>query len=66
LSGINPGCSGEKNLRTSLSGFLSLQREFLKHVVQIIEKIEAGELSFKFHLEKLEDLVIPWKVLLIA
>jgi ubiquinone biosynthesis protein len=46
-----------RNLRTSLSSFLSLQREFPKHVVQIIEKIEAGDLSFKFHLEKLEDLV---------
>ncbi len=46
-----------KNLKASLSSFLSLQRELPKHLVQIIEKIEAGELSFKFHLEKLEDLV---------
>lgn len=46
-----------RNLRSSLSSFLSLQRELPKHLVQIIEKIEAGELSFKFHLEKLEDLV---------
>ncbi|MGB3225409.1 MAG: AarF/UbiB family protein [Desulforhopalus sp.] len=46
-----------RNFRGSLSSFLSLQRELPKHLVQIIEKIEAGELSFKFHLEKLEDLV---------
>jgi len=46
-----------RNLRNSLAGILSLQRELPRHLLQIIEKIEDGELSFKFHLEKLEHLV---------
>ncbi len=46
-----------RSLRNSFAGFLSIQRELPRQLLQIIEKIEGGELSFKFHLEKLEHLV---------
>ena len=46
-----------RSLRNSFSSFLSLKRELPRQLLQIIEKIEAGELSFNFHLEKLEQLV---------
>jgi ubiquinone biosynthesis protein len=46
-----------RNLRNSLSNFLSMQRELPRQLLQIIEKIEGGQLSFIFHLEKLEQLI---------
>jgi ubiquinone biosynthesis protein len=46
-----------RGIRNSFAGFLSIQRELPRHLLQIVEKIEEGELSFKFHLEKLEHLV---------
>lgn len=46
-----------RNLRNSLSSFLSLKSELPRQLLQIIEKIEGGELSFKLHLDKLEHLV---------
>jgi len=46
-----------RNLRNSFSSFYNLQRELPRQLLQIIEKIEDGELAFKFRLEKLEQLV---------
>ncbi len=41
-----------RNLRNILSNFLSMQRELPRQLLQIIEKIEGGQLSFIFHLGK--------------
>ena len=46
-----------RSLRNSISSFLSLKNELPRQLLQIIEKIEGGELSFIFHLDKLEQLV---------
>ncbi len=46
-----------RGLRDSFMNFLSLQHELPRHLLRIIENIEDGDLSFKFHLEKLEYLV---------
>ena len=46
-----------RGLKNSITRFWSLQRELPRQLLQIIEKIEDGELSFKFHLDKLESLV---------
>jgi len=46
-----------RSLRNSFVAFLTVQRELPRRLLHIIEKIEEGELSFKFHLEKLEQLV---------
>ncbi len=46
-----------RNLRNSFSNFLSMQRELPRQLLQIIEKIDGGHLSFIFHLEKLEQLI---------
>ncbi|GAB6193824.1 ABC1 kinase family protein [Desulfocastanea catecholica] len=46
-----------RGMRRSFAGFFAMQRELPRHLLQIIDKIEDGELSFKFHLEKLEYLV---------
>lgn len=44
-------------MKNSLAGFLAVQRELPRQLLQIIEKIDAGELRFNFHLDKLEQLV---------
>ena len=46
-----------RGLRNSLAGFVSLQRELPRRLLQILGKIEQGKLSFVFHLDKLEQLV---------
>lgn len=46
-----------RSLKNSFSSFLTLKSEIPRQLLQIIEKLEGGELSFKFHLEKLEHLV---------
>ena len=46
-----------RGMRRSFADFFTIQRELPRHLLQIIDKIEDGELSFKFHLEKLESLV---------
>ncbi len=46
-----------RGLKSSLSSFLTLQRELPRQLLQILEKIDQGKLSFIFHLDKLEQLV---------
>ena len=46
-----------RGLKNSLSSFLAVQRELPRQLLQIIDKIEQGELRFNFHLDKLEQLV---------
>ncbi|MGW8193313.1 MAG: ABC1 kinase family protein [Desulforhopalus sp.] len=46
-----------KNVQNTLSGFLTIQRELPRQLLQIVEKIEAGKLNINFHLDKLEQLV---------
>ncbi len=46
-----------RGLRNSILNFVTLQHELPRHLLRIIENIEDGDLSFKFHLEKLEYLV---------
>ncbi len=46
-----------RGLRNSFIAFLSIQRELPRRLLKIIEKIEEGDLSLKFHLENLEHLV---------
>jgi ubiquinone biosynthesis protein len=46
-----------RSLRNSFSSFLSLKSDLPRQLLQIIEKIEGGELRFNFHLDKLENLV---------
>ena len=46
-----------RNLRNAFTAFLSIQRELPRRLLKIIEQIEEGELNFKFHLDKLEQLV---------
>jgi ubiquinone biosynthesis protein len=43
-------------LRTNLSSILSSQREIPRRLMQIIQKLESGELGIRFHIEKLEEL----------
>lgn len=46
-----------RGLKNSISSLLSLQRELPRQLLQILEKIDQGELNFNFHLDKLEQLV---------
>jgi len=46
-----------RSLKNSISSFLSLKSELPHQLLHIIEKIEGGELSINFHLDKLEHLV---------
>lgn len=46
-----------RGLKNSIAGFLALQRELPRQLLQIVDKIERGELNFTFHLVKLEQLV---------
>ncbi len=46
-----------RGLKNSLSSFLTLQRALPRQLLQILEKIDRGELNFIFHLDKLEQLV---------
>ncbi|MGB3211279.1 MAG: AarF/UbiB family protein [Desulforhopalus sp.] len=46
-----------RGLKNSFANFLAVKSELPRQLLQIIDKIEGGELSFNFHLEKLENLV---------
>ncbi len=46
-----------RGLKNSLSSFLALQRALPRQLLQILDKIDHGELNFIFHLDKLEQLV---------
>jgi len=46
-----------RSLKNSFASFISVQRNLPRQLLQIIEKIEEGELRFNFHLDKLEQLV---------
>jgi ubiquinone biosynthesis protein len=46
-----------RGMRRSFADFFTIQRELPRHLLRILDKIEDGDLSFKFHLEKLEYLV---------
>ena len=46
-----------RSMKNSLSSFLAVQRELPRQLLQIIDKIDQGELRFNFHLDKLEQLV---------
>jgi len=46
-----------KNMKNSFMQIMAVKRDLPQQLLKIIEKIEAGELSFTFQLDKLEHLV---------
>ncbi|MEE4165793.1 MAG: AarF/UbiB family protein, partial [Desulfocapsaceae bacterium] len=46
-----------QNMKNAFSNLLSIQRELPRQLLQIVEKMETGRLSFSFQLQKLEDLI---------